>query len=193
MIGIIGAGAFGSRLLARLRLFDVPAVITSRDLGKATRVLEGFGPGLSSQVRSFEALSEEAPVLVLALPYGAALTLARHFPAFAAGKVVLDPTNPWMESTPVAEHNGAVELVRAVPYVRLVKALNTISLRSLEGSAEVAIPVAYDDPEAGERVMGLLGEAAIHCVPIGPLAVAGELEGYSLVNKILRDDREGHR
>lgn len=191
MIGILGAGMFGARLLARLHHHDVPAVITSRDLGKATRVLNDLMPRLTSQVRSFEELSSEASVLVLALPYGAALSLARHFPAFAAGKMVLDATNPWMDPTVSEVDNGAVELLRAVPYVRLVKALNTLSLRQLESQVEVTIPVAFDDRDAGERVASLLGEAAIHCVPIGPLAVAGEIESFSRVKRFLREEREG--
>lgn len=188
MIGIIGAGEFGARLLARLRDFDVPAVITSRDLGRAVNELRDLRPGLSGQVRSFDALSSEASVLILALPYGAALALARHFPAFAAGKIVVDATNPWMDANAPVVQNGAVELVRAVPYVRLVKALNTVSLNQLESQAEVMIPVAYDDGDAGVRVAGMLEEAAIRCVPIGPLAVADAIERFSFVNNILRDE-----
>lgn len=127
-----------------------------------------------------------ADLVVLAVPYAGAGQVADEIAGAAAGRVVIDVTNPIKPdySGLVTDGtSGAEELQRRLPDTKVVKAFNTIfATNQANPSPEIDGFVAGDDPKAKQQVIGLVEAMGFTPVDVGSLAQARHLEGMAWVN-----------
>jgi hypothetical protein len=121
-------------------------------------------------------------VVLISVPYGALPQLGRDLAKELAGKVVLDTGNPYPErdgemALEARRKGTGVASAEFLPGVRLVRAFNAMSYRSLRSEAHragelVAIPIAGDDERALGVAARLVRDAGFEPVVVGPLARA---------------------
>ncbi|NJD11895.1 MAG: NADP oxidoreductase [Gemmatimonadetes bacterium] len=167
-IAIIGDGNVGSALLRGLK-----------HVGHDVRAV-GNDP---EQVRR---LAQAAPVIILAVPYGALDDVLREIGA-ADGKVLVDTTNPIAPGFQLAlgfTTSGAEELQRKVPNARVVKAFNTMFAAHMDTGRIKGQPlaslVAGDDADARQTVLDLAASIGFDAIDAGPLRNARYLEPMAL-------------
>ncbi|MFG2338930.1 NADPH-dependent F420 reductase [Streptomyces yangpuensis] len=187
---VLGGGRFGTALALRLMDHGVSTRV-------ATRRADGEAPGRSGPLLergavrpTLEAL-DGADIVVLALPFPAAVNLAEKFPGFAEGRIVVDATNPLTEEGDgivlPPDTSGAVEIARRIPYARLVKAFSNCTTDDLAPGATGAVDlVAGDDEQAKRTVLGLSRHIGLAALDAGVLAHCGVLEGMALLREEIR-------
>jgi predicted dinucleotide-binding enzyme len=199
-ICILGAGEFGRAFARRCLRYGLETRIATRQAERPDSPIFRDDALRSILHPSAEALAGAGSVFV-ALPFTAALTLAQRFPGFASGRIVIDATNPLNSSgdgfVVAPETNGAIEIVRRIPYGRLVKAFNTMTSDALLGSSDAAPPgpvfVAADDADAKRVVIQLAESLGLRAVDAGVLVHAREIEGLVLLrNEICRRSGSEH-
>lgn len=188
-VGILGAGPFGLALAARLARHGIPVRITTRQVAEATERARRY-PVFAERpapLADMATVLAAADLLVLALPYPVALRLSRRFPAFAAGKLLIDVTNPLFareQGDPFAAGEGCLEIARALPYVRIAKAFNTLTVAGLDSDAPGSAPYATDDETAADATESIARGIGLRPVRIGPLSCAAHLESAALVDRL---------
>jgi predicted dinucleotide-binding enzyme len=184
-IAIIGLGNMGKGLAKRLAGRS-NLVLASRDKAAATAFAATLPAGVT--VLDQDAAIAKADIVVLALPYAAALEAAAN-PALA-GKVVLDISNPvkadFSGLTIGHTTSAAEELQAAAPGAKVVKAFNTIfaSLFDLPAAQTAAIPVfvAGNDEAATAVVAEVATLAGFAAEQTGSLDAARLLEPLGMLN-----------
>ena len=172
-IAILGTGNMGSGLANRLA-------------GKANLVIGSRTPE-AGQLTYADAVAK-ADIVVLALPYDAALEAAKSLNL--AGKTVVDMTNPVK-----ADYSGlqlghttsaAEELQKLAPSANIVKAFNTIfaGLFAAPASETQAVPVfvAGNDEAAVDAVADLARTAGFAVENAGTLDAARLIEPVGMLN-----------
>lgn len=139
--------------------------------------------------------SIEDEVVVLAVPYDAVGSIAEQYGSGLSGKVVVDITNPVdLETfdrlvTP-PDSSAAEEIGKLIPGASVVKAFNTTFAGTLVGGEVSGQPldvfVATDDPDAKQRVLGLIEDGGLRAVDAGPLRRARQLEGLGFLHMTLQ-------
>tara|TARA_R110000850_G_scaffold133744_1_gene254879 strand:- start:1291 stop:1869 length:579 start_codon:yes stop_codon:yes gene_type:complete len=131
----------------------------------------------------------EADIVILATPYGAAAELAEQ--ADFTGKIVIDVSNPVTEdfsALQLGTTTSAAEAIAAlVPGAFVVKAFNTIFAQHYAGDLKLdgqplQTFVAADDETARDTVKTLAAEAGFEPVDVGPLSTARQLEPLGFLN-----------
>lgn len=192
-VGVIGGGEFGVSLASRLLRRGVEVAIAARsEQATRDRLSQHKENDLSAvQVGNLGAVVRAADLLVLALPYHIAYRLARRYPGFAAGRALVDATNScWPRDLNSSDRfsnqvDGAIELARALPYVRLAKAFNTLSTKVLDSSASVVVPIATDDAALAETTVALCNAAGLQGMWIGPLRLSRALEAKAYIDMMI--------
>jgi predicted dinucleotide-binding enzyme len=148
--------------------------------------------------------AREAELVVLAVPAGrSARTVARSLRDELDGKVILDLTNPGFgrsgEPRPhglqVTRSSEAEKLARRLPGGHVVKALNTISARTLLHTSQtaqpVSIPIAGDHAASVDLVAAWVAALGFEPVPVGPLNRARWMEhmAHVLCRAAMRPDQ----
>ncbi len=182
---ILGLGNMGKGLARRLA-GKTDLVLGSRDTAAAGTFAATIGGGV--KVASYEEAIKAADVVVLALPYDAALELAGS--AALDGKVVVDMTNPVKSDYSGLEightTSAAEEIQKAAPHAKVVKGLNTIFAGVFEGptasTAEVPVFLAGNDEAAVDAVAGLARAAGFGVETVGALDGARLLEPVGMLN-----------
>jgi predicted dinucleotide-binding enzyme len=131
---------------------------------------------------------QRAEVVVLAVPYEAALQAARTLEL--AGKIVIDVSNPvtpdYMNLTLGYSTSAAEEIQRAAPGSKVVKAFNTVfaTLFDLPSGeiSKVPVFVAGDDVEAVTTVADLASTAGFKVERSGALEASRLLEPMGVFN-----------
>ncbi|MFO1310919.1 MAG: NADPH-dependent F420 reductase [Burkholderiales bacterium] len=184
-ISIIGAGNVGMALARALTrkgeriLFGVP------DPGKYRDAAASLG-GLAEVGSTADAIAR-GDVVILAVPYGAALEIARSV-ADWKGKILVDATNPLAAGltglTVGTASSGAEEIAAVAHGARVVKAFNTTGAENMENasypSGSVFMPVCGDDAQARARVIALATSIGFDAVDCGELAAARYLEPFAM-------------
>ena len=185
-IGIIGAGNMGRAFAARLAAAGHDVTITARDPAHAEQAAAAAG-GKARAVRSNE-IARDADVLILAVPYGAAVDALRTA-GDLRGRTVIDISNPLkpdMSGLSVGYTTSAAEEIqKAVPGARVVKAFNTIFAQVLgakPGATKAQVLYAGDDAGAKDAARALIESAGFEAVDAGPLANARHLEPLGMLN-----------
>ncbi len=126
-------------------------------------------------------------VIVLAVPYEAARSVAKAIGSAADGKTVVDVSNAVTESMELAvgfTTSAAEELQRMLPKARVVKAFNTVFAGNQStgkiGDERLTFFVAGDDREAKQTVLQFGADIGFDPVDAGPLKNARYLEPMGL-------------
>ena len=185
-IGIIGAGNMGSAFAKRFAAAGFPVAIAAGDIANAKIAADAAG----SSARAVEAseIGQNADVVFLAVPYGAAVEALRSI-GDLAGKVVVDITNPLtadMGSLVVGfDTSAAEEIQKAVPAASIVKGFNTVFAQKLSapaGEDHTQVFLASDNAASKELVSSIAQSAGFEPVDAGPLSNARQLEPLGLLN-----------
>jgi hypothetical protein len=183
-VAIIGAGNVGKALgtsLARAG-HEVTLAATTPDSARAA----AGEIGAHAAGSAVEAVGD-APVIILAVPYvTAGESVASEIADVAAGRVVIDATNPVKLDYSGLATNGssaAEEFQKRLPEATVVKAFNTVfATNQANPSRQIDGYVAGDDPEAKATVMSLVESMGFTPVDVGPLRAARHLEGMAWIN-----------
>lgn len=195
-VTIIGAGNMGRGIAARLLAGGHGVTLVGRDAARAEALaasLRTLAPAGNVTVAAPRApLTTE--VVVLAVPYGAALDFAKENAAALAGKVVVDITNPLNATYDGLVTGGgksaAEELAALLPGSQVVKAFNTTFAGTLVAGAAGGQPldvlVVANDADAKAKVLGLVSDGGLRAIDAGKLDRARELEGLALLGITLQ-------
>ncbi len=179
-IGIIGAGRIGGTLASLWAKAGHEVLVSSRHPEQLQELARSLGPkGRAGTPREAAVFGD---VVLVSVPYGALPQIGRDLPKELAGKIVLDTGNPYPErdgemALEARRKGTGVASAEFLPGVRLVRAFNAISHRSLKSEAHrsgkpVAIPIAADDQEALRVAARLVKDAGFEPVVVGSLARA---------------------
>ena len=186
-IAVIGTGNVGGALGTSLTRGGHSVTFAARDIEKARAVAAQVRAEVAATPREAAA---DADIIVLAVPFSELENVARDIAAVAAGKVVIDSTNPLKpDYSGLATEGGpsaAERLQRALPGARVVKAFNTV-FASVQADPQVhGVTLdgffATDDEEARAKTAALLSSIGLRPVDVGALARAGELEALAFLN-----------
>ena len=193
-IAVVGSGNVGRALAAGLGKAGHDVVLSSRDTARPELVQWSQDSGVRL-VPPAEA-GKHAEVLVNATPGAASAdALALVGGAELDGTIVIDVANPldfsagFPPSLTVANTDSLAEsLQRAFPGLRIVKALNTVTLDVMVAPGRLAEPtalfIAGNDAEARAtvtEVLATLGWDRDQLFDIGPLDAARGAEAYFLL------------
>jgi len=184
-VAIIGAGnvgmALGRALLARGEsvAFGVP------DPEKYRAAVAALGAGAS--IAPVAAAIEGSDMVILAVPYSAARSVAQAMPDWS-NRILVDATNPLAPGLAGLSlgttTSGAEQIAAAARGARVVKAFNTTGAENLADNryAAVAIfmPVCGDDDEARGRVIALARRLGFDAADCGGLQAARYLEPFAM-------------
>jgi len=182
-IALIGAGNVGAALARNLVArgervaFGVPDPDKYRDLAAS----------LGAQLGSVAEAIDGAAIVVLAVPYAAALQVAADIDDWQ-GRILVDATNPLapgLAGLTVGTTDSAAERIAAAARnARVVKAFNTTGAENMADphrlAAPVFMPVAGDDAEARATVLALATRMGFDAVDAGPLRAARYLEPFAM-------------
>jgi predicted dinucleotide-binding enzyme len=179
-IGIIGAGRIGGTLASLWAKAGHQVLLSSRHPDQLQDLARSLGP--RARVGTPKEAAAFGDVVLISVPYGALPQIGRDLAKELAGKVVLDTGNPYPErdgemALEARRKGTGVASAEFLPGVRLVRAFNAISYRSLRSEAHragepVAIPIAGDDERALGVATRLVRDAGFEPVVVGPLARA---------------------
>jgi len=184
-IAIIGAGNVGQALARAFARQGESVVLGVPEPARyADRVA-----ALGSRVRlttTAEAIASHE-VVILAVPYGAAESVARGV-AHWAGRILVDATNPLAPGlaglTVGTTDSGAETIARAARGARVVKAFNTTGAENLADSrypgGKPVMPVCGDDADARGRVIALAALIGFDAIDLGDLQSARYLEPLAM-------------
>ncbi len=188
-VAIIGAGNVGKGLGKSIKGAGHDVIFASR--GESARTAAQSTGGTSGSVRD---AAEQADIVILAIPYGAASDVATEIQSVVSGKVVIDVTNPLSaDGSGLATEPGtsaAEQIARWLPGARVVKAFNTM-FAAVHGNPKAHGQqldglFATDDEVAREKVAQLLTSMGFRPVWVGPLSRARELEAMGYLNIALQ-------
>lgn len=182
-IAILGAGNVGAALarnLARLgeRIrFGVPDPDRYRTLADT----------LGAQVGSVAEAIDGAEIVILAVPYAAALDIAGAIADWDQ-RILIDATNPLapgLAGLTVGTTTSAAEQIAArARNARVVKCFNVTGAENMADptalDAPVFMPVAGDDAGARERVVALAARMGFDALDAGALPAARWLEPFAM-------------
>lgn len=180
---ILGLGNMGKGIAKRLA-GKTDLVLGARDLAGA----EAFGASIGAPVLSYADAAKAADIVILALPYAAALDVAK-LPALA-GKIVVDISNPItadFSGLSIGHSTSAAEEIQKIAgSAQVVKAFNTIfaSLFDAPAAATAQVPVflAGNDAAAVDAVAALVETAGFAVEKAGGLDGARLLEPVGMLN-----------
>jgi 8-hydroxy-5-deazaflavin:NADPH oxidoreductase len=186
-IAVIGTGNVGNAIGSSAAKAGYAVVFAGQDAAKAQAVAAAAGGAAAATPRDAVA---NADIVVLAVPYSALAGVAAEIAPVAAGKIVIDPTNPLKSDysglANVGSASGAEELARLLPESKIVKAFNTVFAGNTANPQALGFQLdslfATDDEAAKDAVCGLSGSIGFRPIHVGPLSAARELEAMAWLN-----------
>jgi predicted dinucleotide-binding enzyme len=184
-ISILGAGNVGMALAkafvaqGEFVRFGVPDPAKYRD------AVSRLGPRAS--IGSTQEAIAAADVVILAVPYGVAESVARSVDDWN-GRILVDATNPLAPGLAGLSlgttTSGAEQIARAARGARVVKAFNTTGAENMADSRYPSgvpfMPVCGDDAGARARVVALAALIGFDAVDCGDLQAARYLEPFAM-------------
>ena len=193
---IIGAGNMARGIGTRLATTKIDLQILAPQAERA----DSLARELSASGASVSGTSVQEPmqgdVVILAVPYEAALDIADTRRDEMTGKIVIDITNPvdWESFDRLVtppDSSAAEEIAKRLPGVPVLKAFNTTFAGTLlEGQVAgqpLDVLVAGDDDDAKARVAELVEQTGLRPVDVGPLRRARQLEQIGFLHMALQD------
>jgi 8-hydroxy-5-deazaflavin:NADPH oxidoreductase len=186
-IAIIGAGNVGRALGSSFAKAGHAVTFAARDAAKTADAAKATGgTAAASPVEA----ATGADVIVLAVPFTQAEAVAADLATVAAGKVVIDATNPlkpdYSGLVTDGGPSGAERIATALGGAPVVKAFNTL-FASIQGNPETHGQVldalyATDDDVAAAEFAKLASSIGFRPIKVGPLSAAAELEAMAWLN-----------
>jgi predicted dinucleotide-binding enzyme len=185
-VSILGAGHVGMALAKALVSKGESVALGVPDPAKYRDAVIGLGP--LARIGTTQEAIAAADVVILAIPYGAAESVARSVEDWD-GRILVDATNPLAPGLAGLSigttRSGAEEIARAARGARVVKAFNTTGAENMADSRYPGgvpfMPVCGDDAEARARVMALATLIGFDAVDCGGLQAARYLEPYAMM------------
>lgn len=187
-ITIIGAGNMARGIATRALAGGHTVQILARDVSDAGTLAGELGGEVATGGLT-DAISGE--IVVLALPYDAALAVAEQLRDALAGKVVVDISNPVDFATfdrlvTPDDSSAAQEIQKVIPGSKVVKGFNTVFAGTLVAGAvdgqKLDVALAADDAEAKDAVAALVESSGMRAIDAGPLKRAHQLEGIGFLH-----------
>jgi predicted dinucleotide-binding enzyme len=184
-ISILGAGNVGMALARAFAAKGEPVRLGVPEPDKYRDAVAKLGASASIGTTA-EAVAA-SDMVILAVPYGAAESIARSVPDWK-GRVLVDATNPLAPGLAGLSlgttTSGAEEIAKAAKGARVVKAFNTTGAENMEDArypgGSVFMPVCGDDAEARARVVALATLIGFDAADCGDLSTARYLEPFAM-------------
>jgi NADPH-dependent F420 reductase len=186
-IAIIGAGNVGLALATSFTRAGHSVLLTAQDPATAAAVAAKAG---ARAAESNGAAAAASDVVVLAIPFASAETVAGEIRDAVSGKPVIDvsnrmaygPQGPTIDNGP----SNAEQLAGWLPEAKVVKALNTVfasnQVDPIVDGVQLDGFVAADDATARATVLELVDSIGLRPVDAGPLNRAQQLEQLAFLN-----------
>ncbi|MGE5681373.1 MAG: NADPH-dependent F420 reductase [Bacillota bacterium] len=196
-ITIIGTGKMASGISSRLAEGGHNITFIGRSKAEADKLSEQVSSsGKKQAARSATFGSPIAgDVVILAVPFSAALQVIRDYKNELGGKILVDITNPFNKTydglvTP-PNSSAAEEIAHELKQgAKVVKAFNTTFAGTLQkgevGGQPLDVFVAGDDQDAKKTIMGLIEAGRMRPIDAGPLKRSRELEELALLSVTLQ-------
>ena len=183
-IGIVGSGLIGGSVGLRWAEAGHEILFSSRHPEELEDLVQKAGPptraGFPNEAAEF------GEVVFIAVPYHAMPQGGKDLSPLLQGKIVIDCGNPYPRrdgemANAALEKGTGVASLEFFPGVRLVRAYNAISYRSINQQAHrdgelIGIPLAGDDEEAVRVTARLISDSGFDPVFVGPLSRAREFD-----------------
>jgi predicted dinucleotide-binding enzyme len=185
-VSLLGAGNVGLALAQAFVRKGQPVTLGVPDPAKHQASARALG-AMATLTGTGEAIAG-GEVVILAVPYAAALDIARSVPDWG-GKTLVDATNPIAPGLAGLSlgtgTSGAEQIAERARGARVVKAFNTTGAENLGDSRYPQglpmMPVAGDDAAARQQVLALAALIGFDGVDMGPLSTARYLEPLAMV------------
>lgn len=186
-IAIIGAGNVGGALATSFTRAGHSVLLTAQDPANATAVAAEAG---ARAAESNFAAAAASDVVVLAIPFASAESVAADIRDAVSGKPVIDvsnrmaygPQGPTIDNGP----SNAERLAGWLPEANVVKAFNTLfasnQVDPIVDGVQLDGFVAADDATARATVLELVGSIGLRPIDAGPLNRAQQLEQMAFLN-----------
>ncbi|WP_404952753.1 NADPH-dependent F420 reductase [Streptomyces sp. 147326] len=191
-INVVGPGKMGRAIATRALAGGHGVCVVHPDADPARALAEELKQRFPDSECDWSAAVEAADVTVLALPYDAALQVARSAGAALAGQILVDICNPIDFSTMDArltppDSSAAEEIQQIVgTEVKVVKAFNTTFAGLLTTGESHGFPldvlIAGDDSAAKDRIAEFVRSSAMRPIDVGPLRRARDLEALGFLH-----------
>lgn len=129
-------------------------------------------------------------IVVLAVPYNAAISIAKNNSAALADKIVIDITNPlnfdtWDSLVVPADSSAAAQIAALLPDSQIVKAFNTTFAGTLKsrqvGGVPTTVMAASDNEDAKKTLAAALADSGVNFIDAGSLKRAREMESMGFL------------
>lgn len=182
MIAILGSGAVAHALATSLARSGRDFCIGSRN-PEAVRMSHD-----NLRVLSTQSAIVRAEMVILAVPYAAALQIAGAWPDWE-GRILVDCTNPLLPNLAGlavgGNTSGAETIAQKASRARVVKGFSTVGVEVLAdpvfGPDRAFLPVCGDDAEARTEVAKLASSMGFDTLEMGALSQARYLEPFAMV------------
>lgn len=183
-LAIIGAGNVGQALAGGWRKAGHDIVFGVRNPAGRKAELAALGDAADGKDAA-----ARAELIVIAVPWTAIDGVTSEIADAAAGKIVIDATNPiappYVDLAVAGSDSGAERVARNLAESRVVKAFNTVGAEVMADSRYADglpfLPIAGDDPSAKARVIALARDLGFEPIDAGPLAMARYLEPFAML------------
>ncbi|CAJ1228522.1 oxidoreductase [Levilactobacillus zymae] len=165
------------------------------NMGQAIGGLMTQGGNQVTYLGHADAVTALGSIVVLAVPYPAALAIAKANATQLAGKVVVDVTNPldfdtWDGLVVPADSSATAQLAELLPESQVIKAFNTtfagtLVAKQVGGAAPTKVLTAGDSTEAKQALTTALAGSDVAVIDAGSLKRARELEAYGFLQMTL--------
>ncbi|AUJ31544.1 MAG: NADPH-dependent F420 reductase [Liquorilactobacillus nagelii] len=134
-------------------------------------------------------------VIVLAVPYPAAIDIVEKNATEFAGKVIVDITNPlnfdnWDELVVPADSSAAAQISAKLPNSKVIKAFNTnfaatLNSKKVGTKLPTTVLVAGNDQQSKQTLIEALSGSGLQLVDAGSLKRAREMEAVGFLQMTL--------
>lgn len=185
-IGILGYGSVGKKLAQLFSDAGLNVTVGVRNPTDLSKSVSNF------KAASFAQTAAEVEVLVLAIPYQAALEALKPLSLELEGKIVIDSTNPlnadWSPLLLGQANSASEEIQRALPQSFVIKAFNTIFADVMQkethnrAGQNITAFVAGNNAAAKNKVLNLAKECGFAPLDTGDITSARYLEAMAHLN-----------
>lgn len=184
-ISIIGAGNVGMALAHAFIQRGESVVFGVPDPAKYSDAVAKLGA--AARVTSTEKAIASSEIVILAVPYASALTVAQSVSDWD-GKILVDATNPLAPGLAGLSlgttTSGAEELAKLARGARVVKAFNTTGAENMADTSYDGgtpfMPVCGDDAAARSKVVALAALIGFDAIDCGELSSSRYLEPFAM-------------